>query len=502
MGIVYDRSEIEAQIEQLNTVLTTLTKNLEVLEISTHSFVSEGDTMLRGAYAENIKAFFSEVHLTAIQVLKNLIQGYNHAADQLRQGGDAVDSSLSAHIEESYIKDVLLVQIDEFRKHTDTYYHNVNAAADSVSDIIHTELQRFNENPVIDYEERLQVMIERLKTFNELNVIRPVQDLNVEFNHLMVYMDVCMQGGEIHYTSGNLQTQPFYTALKEKNNAVYVDVTSEKYIEALESLPENGTTEEYEAWLNVNYEKYGDEFITFIFGNQGYSLPMYNNLSKALDVAIRLNKYTKGQKIYRDNSSRIKIGKKFYSKKNGELYRNGEVLLDTTGYDASTAANPIKSGIKATKSSVVNSLDDFKGWKGATKLGKLGKGLGILSFVGTGITIGEDGYKYFGDGSVDDNDVAYFTSDTAVEVGYGLGTTFLTTVITGATVGAGLGPAGIVLGAVAGVAIGLSVNVKFGKPPKSLVERTKSGARKAIKEGSKFVKNTGKYMKTLAKKFW
>ncbi len=124
----------------------------------------------------------------------------------------------------------------------------------------------------------------------------------------------------------------------------------------------------------------------------------------------------------------------------------------------------------------VNVTNDFKGWKEATKVGRLGKGLGLLS---TGFTIGDNFNKYvdFSDG-IQGDEIRDFTVDTAVDIGSSAGAS-----AAGAMVGSlFLPPLGTVVGAGVGMGVSMVINFKFGGPPKqSLVDHTKTEARKVAK---------------------
>ncbi|MBC1922094.1 hypothetical protein [Listeria grayi] len=111
--------------------------------------------------------------------------------------------------------------------------------------------------------------------------------------------------------------------------------------------------------------------------------------------------------------------------------------------------------------------------------------LGVVSSV---ISIGDNIAESQKDG-FQLHDIADVATDSAVDVGFNAGAA-----AAGATVGSAfLPPLGTVIGM--GVGIGISAaadNIKWGQPPKSVIEHTKS----AVKKGTKWVGNK------LKKIFW
>lgn len=126
--------------------------------------------------------------------------------------------------------------------------------------------------------------------------------------------------------------------------------------------------------------------------------------------------------------------------------------------------------------------NDFKGWKKASKLGKVGKGLGVVSTV---FTVRDNFSKNINlDDGLQGREVLDFATDTAIDLGAGASAL-------GFAVGSLIfPPLGIVVGALAGMAIGSLINnLKLGGPPKkSAVEYIKDKAKDAtnwISEGIK-----------------
>ncbi|WP_309857986.1 hypothetical protein [Leifsonia sp. 1010] len=159
--------------------------------------------------------------------------------------------------------------------------------------------------------------------------------------------------------------------------------------------------------------------------------------------------YLKGGKIKPDSKGRLKVGGKFlYNPKGDFLYGGGKGFNEATKSKLDHYKKPMNAGAKGAADAL---LDDYKGWKDASKLARYGKGFGL---AGTALTVGSNVDKYFSDG-VQDRDVPDFAVDTGVDVATGL-----------AAAGAGaafgslvLPPAGTIVGALVGFGIGVVVNL-------------------------------------------
>lgn len=169
----------------------------------------------------------------------------------------------------------------------------------------------------------------------------------------------------------------------------------------------------------------------------------------ALATRQKILEQLAGKKITLDADGRVKWGDRFLyrssSNVKGEyLYRAGQDFNAATGTRIDHYGNPLKAGASAALTSPV---DDFLGWNDASKLGKVGKGLGV---AGLGLTVVGNYNNYFSDG-VQGHDVADFAVDTGVD-------------FASAAVSAGAGavagsfffpPIGTVVGALAGFAVGM-----------------------------------------------
>ncbi|MCK1209190.1 hypothetical protein MXZ31_04900 [Streptococcus uberis] len=113
----------------------------------------------------------------------------------------------------------------------------------------------------------------------------------------------------------------------------------------------------------------------------------------------------------------------------------------------------------------INPLNDFKGWKDASKLSKVGKGLGI---VGTGFTILGNAASNFDEskgGISNASNWGNFAVDTGVDLGTSAGA---------AAIGAGVGsffapPLGTVVGAGVGLGVSWVINKDWTSDEKSSV---------------------------------
>jgi hypothetical protein len=163
-----------------------------------------------------------------------------------------------------------------------------------------------------------------------------------------------------------------------------------------------------------------------------------------------------GQKITLDADGRVRWGDRFlYRPKNDyksqNLYSRGKDFNKATGTRIDRYKKPFKAGGTAA---LAAPIDDFRGWKDASTLGKFGKGLGV---AGTVLTVGSNANNYFSDG-VQGYDFPDFAVDTGVD---------LASAAAAAGVGAAVGslllpPLGTVVGALVGIVVSMALNADLG----------------------------------------
>jgi len=166
----------------------------------------------------------------------------------------------------------------------------------------------------------------------------------------------------------------------------------------------------------------------------------------------------------------VKWGDRYlYKPKTKHRYSRGEDFNKATGTKIEHYKRPFKAGGSAA---LAVPVDDFRGWKDASKLSKAGKGLGI---AGTALTVGANANRYFSDG-VQGHDVQDFAVDTGVD---------LASAAAAAGVGAAFGslflpPLGTVIGAGGGLLASMFINADlFGS--KSATDLTKDAIKKTYR---------------------
>lgn len=208
-------------------------------------------------------------------------------------------------------------------------------------------------------------------------------------------------------------------------------------------------------------------------------------IDRLVDVGFKFDVSKKRLKYLKREIYKLPDFKAFQDYKILEKNLGSVKALGKTGLN-NFKSELVKSTSKLKAWDWKNQLKDFKGeFSKAGKLGKTMKGLGMVSSV---ISIGDNIAESQKDG-FQLHDIADVATDSAVDVGFNAGAA-----AAGATVGSAfLPPLGTVIGM--GVGIGISAaadNIKWGQPPKSVIEHTKS----AVKKGTKWVGNK------LKKIFW
>lgn len=222
-----------------------------------------------------------------------------------------------------------------------------------------------------------------------------------------------------------------------------------------------------------------DEVINYVlFGKEPAKLS--KQAHKIISTALKYHrgvKFFDGRPITIDEKGRVKLGSQFlYKKDSGHMYRLTKDFKSATEIDMSktsfarTADGALdfkeasKMAGKQFKESI-NPLNDFKGWKDASKLSKVGKGLGI---VGTGFTILGNAASNFDEskgGISNASNWGNFAVDTGVDLGTSAGA---------AAIGAGVGsffapPLGTVVGAGVGLGVSWVINKDWTSDEKSSV---------------------------------
>lgn len=275
------------------------------------------------------------------------------------------------------------------------------------------------------------------------------------------------------YTLPNGTDRSWFTGPKDttalKNSPSY----------AVTNMPKDMTPEEEENWLFENLQKFGSDFLDYLKDGTLSSVSFRNGRT-----------FLNGVAISQDSLGRLKCGNRFLFKptrNGGHTYNLGKDFKNKSGIDLGDYHySKLPNGkfdlseMKAAGFSVFkdafNPANDFKGWGDASKVGKLGKGLGI---VGTGFTLSNNFIDNvdLSDG-LDVGESVNFVTDTAIDLGSGAGAT-----AAGAMVGSAfLPPLGTVVGEAVGIGINVAINWEFGGPPKkSAVGHVKDGVKTTTK---------------------
>lgn len=189
----------------------------------------------------------------------------------------------------------------------------------------------------------------------------------------------------------------------------------------------------------------------------------------------------------------VNDGVPLYSTEASKLFRvNSNKFINSQFDDLGNYVNRLgQPKIKVageTFKSEMKVWDSFRGWKGASKLTKFGKGAGIL---GIGLTVYDDfNANFYNDKGQFEykggKQIKKFAVDTTVDLAAGAGAMAM-----GAAYGSAfLPPAGTVVGAIVGAGAFMAINYKFGHPPQSIVDFTKNIGNKAVDKAIKGIGST------------
>ena len=248
--------------------------------------------------------------------------------------------------------------------------------------------------------------------------------------------------------------------------------------QAVLCMPKNMTTENTKDWLIENFKTFGSSILVYL-------QDMIASGEKILGLTLEKGRlFLNGTRVTLDSLGRLRLGDIVAS------------LTPKVNFDWSNLMAIGKGKFKEA----INPVANFKGWRSpkTTALGKLGKTFGIAGTAIQVINNYQDNID-LSDG-LSFKEVVDFTTDTVVDIG--------SSAAMGAA-GAALGsliapPLGTVVGGAAGLAFDMCINIKFGNPPKSVVDSVKDGVKNATnfvgesvgdfvetaKEGMKSVKDT------------
>ena len=251
--------------------------------------------------------------------------------------------------------------------------------------------------------------------------------------------------------------------LREYNNLLSIDRYKYNSLELIEYIKEHKT----KAFAKDNLKGLMQEWEPF--GKERGK----NAMIKEFDELYGLDKYREFSKLTPAKKVTTTLVDKFV----GDSFRSAKSTL----HSAREWKNP-QTAFKNSVESIKKSGEEFKKTNPLNKTGKVvGKSLGPLSW---GLIIHDNVSQYKGDKQKIAVGIAVdgVSGAAATAVGAAIGTAIFPGVGTAA---------GAVLGATIGVSIGLVTNVKFGDPPKSVVDNTKDFVNSKVDTAQKACKKLG-----------
>jgi hypothetical protein len=483
LGLIYSSSDSTQLMNALKENLQSGKEACEQLKAGSQKVIAavDGKTLSGAAYTAG-KGLFSDLInptiskvTSAIDCIENDLQTYTEANNAVSSEGTLDEDKLTQQIA---TKKAMKASVDVTATVAKSLINN-NPVAKVLDGLLNvqTTLNRMSN----EYEQDIQALEKKLEKLRQFSAAtsslfsNSLTDLNIAMQGCLVLNNTTVNS-DGSYSLPEGTDKSWFTSKKNeaaiKNTPAYV----------VANMPKNMTPKETENWLIENFKKFGPDFLDYL--KDGHELA-------EAGISFRNGRtFLNGIAISQDSLGRLKWGNKFLfkpTKNGGFTYSWGKRFKSQSGIDladfhysklpdGSINYTELKvAGFEGFKDAV-NPINDFKGWKDASKIGKLGKGLGIL---GTGMTIGTN----FAD-NIDLSDglgvgeTVNFVTDTAIDVGSGAGATAI-----GAVAGSAfLPPVGTVVGAGVGVGVNILINKKFGDPPKSAVNHVKDGVKSVTKK--------------------
>lgn len=513
MGLKYVSSDSSNLMTALEQNITQIKSEMATLSTGASQLVSavDGRTLSGAAYTA-ASGLFSESILPAIQKTKSAV--------------DAIQTDLSSYkTQDGTVSGEGILDEDELNKQLNSL-KSQKASAERASSNLSTRVANLSQQKGTDYSSyiaQLNNSITSLSTTisslgsdiaeveRKLRLLRNFSaNTNGLFSGAKEGLSVSMQAmaalslTQIH-ADGTYSLPPGVDAswfTKESD-----DFKDSLYF-AIANMPKSFTEEEAAQWIADQVKKYGDGVIPFIDKYVGTYGGRIQTVFQSVLQIKNGRAYLKGVAIVVDETGVLRLGgkvlydplkgdgtstKNLFKPKNLEewdgTFAKGKdfeqkVDVEFKGFHYAKNAdgtlnfkNMWKTGKASLKESVnlkskFNVARGFKDFKAASTIGKIGKGLGVVSTV-TSL------YSNWSDNThIGKTDWVGMGSDVAVDFGIGSGATAI-----GAMAGSFfLPPVGTVVGAAVGMAINIGLNWGFGNPPKSPTDYIKSGIKKFVKD--------------------
>ncbi|BDR59426.1 T7SS effector LXG polymorphic toxin [Xylocopilactobacillus apicola] len=514
MGLIYSSSDSESLIKALGDNLSKIKSTVDHLKSGSQHVVSyiSGSSDLSGNAYEKGTNLFRDCVIPTINLTTEIIRSIEKSFQKYKSANEAIK-------DEGYLKeDNIKQQIREKESLIDRYESQI--ASSQVMSI-------GNSDALISYQKMLYELIDELKRdISKLNkklekLYRFNSATSSLFTNSLNDLKTAMQGvlalkKTIVKPDGSYQfpigvDSSLFEAIKSRSLSVSSE--DEAIRNAIENMPLNMDTDQMTDWVLDGIEEHGLDFFEVLDTIQNWS-GKGTTMSEAFRIWKKSKAYLGINKLYLDSKRNIRMGNGEQKPKNGGkfllgqysdaskhkndgkyLHREGKTYLKNTGIDlvdyhysrlpdGSIDWKQFRAGGMVGFKEAINPFNDFKGWKGASNLTKVGKGLGI---AGTAFTVVNDFNDNIDLSHIDTKSVVNFATDVAVDFGasasaVALGTAIGTTLLPGA---------GTVAGAIAGIVIDVIFNAGFGNPPKSAVDYVKSGAKGLINGIGKMIKGFG-----------
>lgn len=494
--------EVQAMEKQFNRESKTFENHLNALQKKFNSFATLNS--FSGKAATNTKSYVDEIHGSLIASFAasstNLRESFKKTTDEYKNKVDSSDSSI---IVADYLRDISK-KINNIKNDFKNTHNEGEKIITEVQDI--TSASYPSASGVINGVNKAKEQIK--KTLEKLAEFEGTSDSGLKESQVMIEA----LGKGIHKTSKSDMSTASVNQMKTSNwfgtlvgGIIYVNdkyksvAGKQKYLDFIASGAVRG------------YIKYGKKLgVTFdvVKTSSGKLKGVYkfaiDDADELAEVATMLHLSKDKKMINRlvDSGFKFSVSKKKLKYLKREIYKlpdfknfqEYKIMEKNIGRVKAIG----KVGVKNLQSELGKSMSKLKAWNWKSQLkdfkgefsksGKIGKTMKGLSVVSSAISVGEniansqkDGFQL--------HDIADVATDSAVDVGFNAGSAAI-----GATVGSAIvPPLGTVVGMGVGIGIGIVTDkVKWGKPPKSVVEHTKS----AVKKGTKWV---GKQLK---KFFW
>lgn len=228
MDRIYNAKELNDKTASIKTQTKDISVITDDVKLMVENIVKE--ETFQGNYATNVKAYYHEVHGKMLDSIKTLLEGTHSISNRLKEEAlIRIDSSKTASIEVSYLKDTVTRKLDQYYSTIYDTNYVLNQIIDEHDNIVNKYVpgshgfKRVNKDSIeiahMNAVSKIQSGINSIDDFDNAKLVQPLNDLIGDISSLLSYSKDINKSGLSTYTPGTIESQPWF-----KNLNIHLDV--------------------------------------------------------------------------------------------------------------------------------------------------------------------------------------------------------------------------------------------------------------------------------------